>query len=1352
MRRFSLMVMVLLTALFLNSSSAWSLDRFVNLGDGTVLDTTSHLRWLKNANCFGAQNWATAISSANNLASPACGLNDGSVAGDWHLPTIDELRIFTDAGYNATSLNNAGFANVQHYYYWSSTNDDALSAWSVYMDTGAAEFGKGSAFYVWPVRSGQFCYMTISPTSKDFGNVITTVTSTSQAFTISNNGTASVSVTGISLIGGDSGMFAVNPGDGTNGACGPAPTLAPGASCTVAATFTPTSYGPKSTTLRISSNAVNPASDITLSGCGITQPVSLWKADNNANDSVGSNNGTLQGGTYAPGKSGQAFSYDGKEAQYVSVPHSPSLDILGNHSIAFWIKLNELPAAGKGYHVVSKWTNGYENKQVSINSDGTVSYFLYGTTTSLLGTTQSPGVTSATELHTGVWFHVVATYDGGSMKIYINGVQDANTAAAFNDVGDGAGTLYLGYNPDTAFAGGEAYFNGLLDEVGWYNRTLSTDEIGKIVQEPDPFSFTAQTGMPLSTTIVSNPITVTGISAAAVISITGGEYSVSTDGGGTWGSWTNHAGNVGVNDQVRVRQTSSGSYSTSTTATVVIGSVGGVFGGVSGDFNVTTAASGDPNLNGLAAWWKGENNAYDSLGGNNGTMTGGTYAPGKSGQAFSFDGSAAQYVSVPASPSFDLATGHGVAFWVRLNALPASGKSFYLVNKWTVSAEDKRVSIDGNGKVNYFLYGTTSPAVTSATPLQTGVWTHVAATYDGTAMKIYINGVKESSAAATGDVSDGTGNLYLGYNPGRSSEGNEAPFNGQLDEMEWFNRGLSATDIGVLSGHPFVGPDDFSFTPQTGVALNTAIVSNSITVTGITNPVAISITGGEYALSTDGGGAWGGWSNEAGTVGLNNQVKVRLTSSASFATQTTTMLTIGSVRGAFQVTTSRFVDLLDGTVLDGVSSLRWLKQSRCGETSGGIAKTSGTLNWTDAKAWSNSLASGTCHLTDGSVAGDWHLPTIDELRIFTDAGYRCASLVNAGFADVQCAVYWSSSTISVGAIESAWYVYMLDGSVGNTDESARYGVWPVRSGQYWPVGSLVMTGTADFGAQAFGYVSSGHQFTLKNAGTGPLVVTSSVLSGADPDQFGLAPGGSSPCSGLTPTLDAGATCTLLVTAAPTSIGGKSASLIVTTAAGAANAPLTATAVYFVPTVTGVSPSSGPVTGGTTVTITGTGFSGATAVTFGATAATSKTVNSDTQITAVSTAGVAGQTVDITVTTPGGASATSSADQFTYTQDQAKNITTGTTYATLAAALSAALAGAEIRAYESQFDGTFILDKGLALKGGYDGTFLAKGSSPTTLNGGLTVTSGASTVETIVVKGVLAVQGGSLLVNDVTVRQ
>jgi len=88
------------------------------------------------------------------------------------------------------------------------------------------------------------------------------------------------------------------------------------------------------------------------------------------------------------------------------------------------------------------------------------------------------------------------------------------------------------------------------------------------------------------------------------------------------------------------------------------------------------------------------------------------------------------------------------------------------------------------------------------------------------------------------------------------------------------------------------------------------------------------------------------------------------------------------------------------------------------------------------------------------------------------------------------------------------------------------------------------------------------------------------------------------------------------------------------------------AAQTAPAVTSLSPTSGPAAGGTSVTITGTGFTGASAVKFGSTAAASFTVNSATQIAATSPAGSG--TVDVTVTTASGTSATSLADQFTYT--------------------------------------------------------------------------------------------------------
>ena len=116
--------------------------------------------------------------------------------------------------------------------------------------------------------------------------------------------------------------------------------------------------------------------------------------------------------------------------------------------------------------------------------------------------------------------------------------------------------------------------------------------------------------------------------------------------------------------------------------------------------------------------------------------------------------------------------------------------------------------------------------------------------------------------------------------------------------------------------------------------------------------------------------------------------------------------------------------------------------------------------------------------------------------------------------------------------------------------------------------------------------------------------------------------------------------------APTNAAGT-VDVTVTAAGGTSATSAADQFTYYVlaPTVTAINPTTGPTPGGTTVTVTGTNLDGATMVLFGGTAAT---ILSDTATTiVVASPSHAVGTVDVTVTTAGGASATSSADQFTY---------------------------------------------------------------------------------------------------------
>jgi hypothetical protein len=128
------------------------------------------------------------------------------------------------------------------------------------------------------------------------------------------------------------------------------------------------------------------------------------------------------------------------------------------------------------------------------------------------------------------------------------------------------------------------------------------------------------------------------------------------------------------------------------------------------------------------------------------------------------------------------------------------------------------------------------------------------------------------------------------------------------------------------------------------------------------------------------------------------------------------------------------------------------------------------------------------------------------------------------------------------------------------------------------------------------------------------------------------------------------------TVPPSSAGMVDVTVI--TQSGGGSAPVSADQYTFVataPSVSAVSPNRGPTAGGTTVTITGSNFNGATQVTFGGTSAASFTVVSATQITATAPAEAAA-TVDLVVTSPYGSSSTSSADQYTFADAAAPTVT------------------------------------------------------------------------------------------------
>ncbi|MBH0777916.1 IPT/TIG domain-containing protein [Nocardia bovistercoris] len=173
----------------------------------------------------------------------------------------------------------------------------------------------------------------------------------------------------------------------------------------------------------------------------------------------------------------------------------------------------------------------------------------------------------------------------------------------------------------------------------------------------------------------------------------------------------------------------------------------------------------------------------------------------------------------------------------------------------------------------------------------------------------------------------------------------------------------------------------------------------------------------------------------------------------------------------------------------------------------------------------------------------------------------------------------------------------------------------------------VVTGGGTSNGVAFSYVV-GPQLTGVNPNSGPLAggtavtLTGTNFTGATAVRFGTTPA----------TSFTVVSATQITAVAPAGSAGA-VDVTVVTPGGAAT--LAKSFFYLdIPALSGISPSAGPLAGGTTVTLTGTGLSGVTAVRFGTTPATSFTAVSTTQVTAVAPAGSAG-TVGVSVVTPGG---------------------------------------------------------------------------------------------------------------------
>ena len=193
--------------------------------------------------------------------------------------------------------------------------------------------------------------------------------------------------------------------------------------------------------------------------------------------------------------------------------------------------------------------------------------------------------------------------------------------------------------------------------------------------------------------------------------------------------------------------------------------------------------------------------------GNAGTIQGATWAPGRFGNALSFDGTSSAVV-VRDSAALDFTTGMTLEAWVKPTSVsgwrPVIFKDplIYVLQAATGPASPAPPSIGGTFAGNNLL-------ATAALPLNT--WSHLAGTYDGVTLRLYLNGVQVVSRAQSGLIQTSNGDLNIG-----ASLSDPGFFAGLIDEIRIYNRPLSAVEIQSDMNNPVAGarpntPQGFKF-------------------------------------------------------------------------------------------------------------------------------------------------------------------------------------------------------------------------------------------------------------------------------------------------------------------------------------------------------------------------------------------------------------------------------------------------------------------------------------------------------------------------------------------------------------
>lgn len=553
-------------------------------------------------------------------------------------------------------------------------------------------------------------------------------------------------------------------------------------------------------------------------------PLHGWAADGNANDAIGNMSGTLVGGTtFAPGKIGQAFRFDGA-TQYVDIGTTFTDQIETKGSIAAWVY-----RTGNAGGIFTRSTGtGWPDERLVIyfRSDNNTWGWSFAN-----GVTFQAQAWPNTTFPANQWVHVVLSWDGTTVNTYLNGALHNSQAQTVVPEISGIKTR-LGWTEGLA----GQFLQGQIDDLKVYNRTVSATEATALYNRTplrdivgDAFDTvlannTVKFGGPNATVLTASP---TRLVVSVPTNISGTVAVTNTTGAGTSNPFNLNLPPVvtglsmpiafvgdtvtisgfgfdptPANNTVQFNGVSASvtaATPTSLTVTVPVGTTTG-YVTVSHAGGTAMGPTFSPVPTGLISWWQGENNANDRQGINPGNMINtATFLSGQVGQAFSFDGIAGR-LEMPHSASLSLTGDYTINFWAKPAATQNASSEIFRKED-VVQNNGYGLEMTGAANSNQYLAGWKTPAFgfqcwgAVSLNLAPDTFQYVSLSKAGMVLNAYINGNLISTCTGT-NATMGTNTAPLQFGAWSVIPGRE--WKGLLDEITMFNRALSLTEIQTI--------------------------------------------------------------------------------------------------------------------------------------------------------------------------------------------------------------------------------------------------------------------------------------------------------------------------------------------------------------------------------------------------------------------------------------------------------------------------------------------------------------------------------------------------------------------------